>query len=380
VRDRSPEGLHDRRPGRGLLGRRDFRLLWIGETASGLGNSITLVALPLTAVVVLDAGATAVGVLTAAAWLPWLLVGLPMGAWVDRARKRPLMVACDLLSATALVSVPLAAWLGVLTLAQLVAVALVAGTVAVCFGTTYHAYIPVVLGGRDLLAGNARLQGSEAATQVAGPGTAGLLAQAFGGATGLLADAATFLVSALCLARIRVAEPVPARHEERVPLRRQIVEGLRFVGRDRYLRPLVAYGALANLALMGYQAVQVVFLVRTVGVNPATVGLLLFAAGAFLVGLGITVANVVVGTFRQSYCPPHLLGRVVATAMVVNHSTIPVGSLAGGLLGDAVGSRPAMWIMTGLLAPCWLVLALSPVGRVRDLPLTAGAAGITARA
>jgi hypothetical protein len=123
-----------------------------------------------------------------------------------------------------------------------------------------------------------------------------------------------------------VAEPVPARHEERVPLRRQIVEGLRFVGRDRYLRPLVAYGALANLALMGYQAVQVVFLVRTVGVNPATVGLLLFAAGAFLVGLGITVANVVVGTFRQGYCPPHLLGRVVATAMVVNHSTIPVGS------------------------------------------------------
>jgi hypothetical protein len=138
-------------------------------------------------------------------WLPWLLVGLPMGAWVDRARKRPLLVACDLTSATALASVPVAAWLGVLTLAQLVAVALVAGTVAVCFGTAYHAYIPVVLDGRDLLAGNARLQGAEAATQVAGPGAAGLLTQAFGAASGLLADAVTFLVSAACLTRIGVA-------------------------------------------------------------------------------------------------------------------------------------------------------------------------------
>jgi MFS family permease len=431
VRDPSPERLRGA-PGRlsgGPLGRRDFRLLWIGETASGLGNSITLVALPLTAVVALDAGATAVGLLAAAAWLPWLLVGLPMGAWVDRAHKRPLMVACDLVSATAVASVPVAAWLGVLTLAQLVAVALVAGTVAVCFSTAYHAYIPVVLDGRDLLAGNARLQGSEAATQVAGPGAAGLLAQAFGAAAGLLADALTFLVSAVCLARIRAVEPARAPREDRAPLGRQIVEGLRFVARDRYLRPLVAYGALANLALMGYQAVQVVFLVRTLGVSPATVGLLLtggsvggvvgallagritrrygtarglvlmqlvagpsallmalttagpglllFALGAFLVGAGITVANVVVGSFRQMYCPPHLLGRVVATAMMINHSTIPVGSLVGGVLGDAVGYRPAMWIMTGLLAPCWLVLALSPVGRSRDLPRSAEPARIT---
>ena len=403
-----------------MLARRDFRLLWVGETTSGLGNSITLVALPLTAVVVLDAGTTAVGLLSAAVWLPWLVVGLPLGAWVDRRRKRPSMIACDLLAATALASVPVAAWSGVLTLAQLVAVALVCGTAAVCFMTAYHAYIPVVLGGRDLLAGNARLQGSEAATQVAGPGAAGLLAQAFGAAAGLLADAVTFLVSAVCLRRISVAEPVHAPSRDRPALRRQVAEGLRFVARDRYLRPLVAYGALANLALLGYQAVQVAFLVRTVGLSPATLGLLLtggslggvvgallagpvtrrfgtarglilmqvvagpaallmalttpgsglllFALGAFLVGVGITVANVVVGSFRQAYCPPRLLGRVVATTMVVNHSTIPVGALVGGVLGDAVGYRAAMWIMTGLLAPCWLVLAVSPVGRDRDLP------------
>ncbi|WP_354670133.1 MFS transporter [Streptomyces sp. S.PNR 29] len=406
----------------GVFAQRDFRLLWVGETVSGLGNSVTAVALPLIAVVVLDADSTAVGLITAAVWLPWLLVGLPVGAWVDRVRKRPLMIACDLVSAAALVSVPLAAWLDALTFRHMVVVALICGTAAVCFNTAYHSYIRIVLDGRNLLEGNAKLQGSEAVTQVAGPGAAGLLAQAFGAVTALVADAVTFLVSAVCLKRIRAAEPDRAPDDERDSLRRQITEGLRFVSRDRYLRPMVTWGAMINMALMGYQAVQVVFLVRTVGLNPATVGLLLagvstggiagalvatritrrfgtargllllqavtapfalllpmttagpglllFATGAFAVGTGISVANIVVGSFRQSYCPPHMLGRVVATAMMINHSTIPLGSLLGGVLGDAVGYRPAMWITTAAVAPCWLILALSPMRRERDLPQT----------
>ncbi|WP_229889021.1 MFS transporter [Streptomyces mirabilis] len=258
---------------------------------SGLGNSITVVALPLIAVEVLDADSTAVGLLAA----------------------------------------------------------------AVCFNTAYHSYIPIVLDGRNLLEGNAKLQGSEAAVQVAGPGAAGLLAQAFGAVAGLLADAVTFLISVVCLKRMRGVEPEHAPGEERPPLRRQIVEGLRFVGRDPYLRPMVTWGAVINMALMGYQAVQVVYLVRTVGLNPAMVGLLLtsgsaggivgallangfsrrfgtargllllqgatapfallmpmttagpelllFATGGFFVGIGISVANIVVGSFRQTYCP-----------------------------------------------------------------------------
>lgn len=416
-------GMPDRLRTRwGVFTQRDFRLLWTGETVSGLGNSMTVVALPLIAVQVLDAGSTAVGLLAAAVWLPWLLLGLPAGAWVDRVRKRPLMIACDLVTAVALVSIPLAAWLDALTFRHLVVVALMCGLAAVCFNTAYHSYIRIVLDGRDLLEGNAKLQGSEAATQVAGPGAAGLLAQTFGAATALAADAVTFLVSAVCLKRIGVVEPARAPDDEGVPLRRQVTEGLRFVGRDRYLRPMVTWGAVINMALMGYQAVQVVFLVRTVGLNPAMVGLLLtsgstggivgalvatrfsrrfgtargllllqiatapcvlllpmttagpglllFAVGAFLVGIGICVANIVVGSFRQTYCPPHMLGRVVATAMMINHSTIPLGSLLGGVLGDAVGYRPAMWIMTGVVAPSWLILALSPMRGERDLPQT----------
>ncbi|MEU3282796.1 MFS transporter [Streptomyces antibioticus] len=406
----------------GVFARPDFRLLWIGETVSGLGNSVTGVALPLIAVVVLDTNSTAVGLLAAAVWLPWLLVGLPIGAWADRMRKRPLMIACDLVSVAALASIPLAAWLDALTYQHLVVVALICGTAAVCFNTAYHSYIRIVLDGRDLMEGNAKLQGSEAAAQVAGPGVAGLLVQAFGAVTALVADAATFLISALCLKRIRVVEPDQVPDEKRASARQQIIEGLRFVGRDRYLRPMVTWGAVVNMALMGYQAVQVVFLVRTVGLNPAMVGLLLtsgstggiagalvatrvsrrfgtargllllqaatapfvlllpmttagpglllFVMGAFLVGIGISVANIVVGSFRQSYCPPHMLGRVVATAMMINHSTIPLGSLLGGVLGDTVGYRPAMWIMTGIVAPSWLILAMSPMRRERDLPQT----------
>ncbi|MCX4462022.1 MFS transporter [Streptomyces sp. NBC_01340] len=410
------------RTGWGVLTQRDFRLLWVGESVSGLGNSVTAVALPLIAVEVLDADSTAVGLLAAAVWLPWLLVGLPVGAWVDRIRKRPLMMACDLVAGAALLSIPSAVWLDALTLQHMVVVALICGAAAVCFDTAYHSYIRIVLDGRDLLEGNAKLQGSESAVRVAGPGVAGLLAQAFGAVTGLLADAVTFLISAVCLKRIEVVEPDRAPDEERAPLRRQIIEGLRFVGRDPYLRPMVTWGAAINMALMGYQAVQVVFLVRTVGLNPALVGmlltsgsvggivgalmasrfsrrfgsargllllqavtapfallmpmtttgpgLLLFAMGGFLVGIGISVANIVVGSFRQTYCPPHMLGRVVATAMMINHSTIPVGSLLGGVLGDTVGYRPAMWIMTGLVAPCGLILVMSPMRRERDLPGT----------
>lgn len=404
----------------GVFTQPDFRLLWTGETVSGLGNGITAVALPLIAVELLNVSSTAVGLLAGAVWLPWLLVGLPVGAWVDRMHKRPLMITCDLVAVAALVSVPLAAWLDALTFQHLVVVATICGTAAVCFNTAYHSYIRIVLDGRDLLEGNAKLQGSEAATRVAGPGVAGLLAQTLGAVTALVADAVTFLISAVCLKRISVVEPDRAPDEERVPLRRQIMEGLRFVGRDRYLRPMVTWGAVINMALMGYQAVQVVFLVRTVGLNPGMVGLLLtsgstggiagalvatrvsrrfgtargllllqiatapfvlllpmttagpglllFAMGAFLVGIGVSVANVVVGSFRQTYCPPDMLGRVVATAMMINHSTIPIGSVLGGVLGDTVGYRQAMWIMTGVVALSWLILATSPMRRERDLP------------
>jgi predicted MFS family arabinose efflux permease len=416
----SPSAASGRRSRWGLLAQRDFRLLWTGETSSGFGNYVTSVALPLIAVTTLHSSPLAIGVLAAAVWLPWLVIGLPVGAWVDRLPKRPVMITCNLVSATLFLSVPVAWWLDTLTIGHLVAVGLLSGCSTVFFSTAYHVYLPTIVDEPHLMEGNAKLQGSESATQVVGPGLGGIIAQAFGAVMGLLIDALSFLVSTVCLLRIRATEPPPERPEQRENLRKEISEGLRFVVSDPYLRPIVTYGAMANLALDGYQAVQVVFMVRTVGVGSATVGaliaaagiggilgamvagpigrrfgtargmlicqlgaapfgllmpltspgfgLLFFVVGSMMVVAGLVASNITLNSFRQSYCPPRLLGRVVATTMFLNYSTIPIGALLGGALGTYVGTRPTMWIMTVLLLLCSLILLLGPIRKTRDFP------------
>lgn len=411
----------------GLLAQRDFRLLLVGETASGLGNGITTVALPLVAVLTLQATALDVGLLAAAVWLPWLIMGLPAGAWVDRLPRRGIMIVCNLVSAAMYASVPIAGWLDQLTLTHLFIVALVCGTSAVFFSTACHAYVPAILAQPDLADGNAKLQVSEAGTRVLGRSAAGFTAQALGATVGLLLDSLTFLVSTVCLLGIRTREERPARQAGGTSLVREIAEGLRFLNRDPYLRPIVIYGATLNLLLMGYQAVQVVFLVRTIGVSAGVVGLLvmcaslggvlgallatrlcrrwgnaralvlsqalacpfalllplttpglgllLFASGAFVLGVGVSVGNVVVGTFRQSYCPPHLLGRVSSASMATNQGTIAIGSALGGVLGSAIGIRPTMWVLTAPLALTWLLVTFSPAGGERELPLAVSPEG-----
>lgn len=403
----------------GLRRSRDFRLLWLGETTSRLGSGVTGVALPLVAVVSLHASPFVVGLLPAAVWSPWLVVGLPAGAWIDRLPRRPVMLACDVVSGLALASVPAAAWAGVLTLAQLLATAVATGTASVFFSTAYHAYLPAIVDADDLTEANAKLQGSESAAQVAGPGLGGALAQLFGAVTGLLADAASFAVSAACLLSIRTEERRPSPPPERQSLRSQIAAGVRFVSGDRYLRALTAYGAASNLALTGYQAIQVLFLVRVAGLAPATVGLvgsvaaaggvagalaarrlanrfgtargvvvcglvanpfavllplvgpgprLAFAAGGTVVVAGVVAGNVIKSTFRQTYVPAEILGRATTSMQLVNYGTIPLGALLAGALADGAGIRPAMWVTTALVAASPLVLALGPVGRLRELP------------
>ncbi|WP_308250143.1 MFS transporter [Sphaerisporangium fuscum] len=404
----------------GLLRDRDFRLLWIGETTSGFGSSLTAIALPLVAVTTLHAGPFVVAALVAVTWLPWLVVGLPAGAWVDRLPRRPVMLACDAVSFLLFVSVPAAAWWGVLTVGHLLVVALLAGTAKVFFQTAYQAYLPTVVAHGDLREGNAKLQGSESAVQVAGPGAGGLLAQAFGTVTGLLADAVTFLVSAVCLLAIRTREAPRPRVRRATTLRREIGEGLRFTARDPYLRVLTLFGAASNLALVGYQSILVVFLVREVGVSPGAVGLLSAATGlggvagaagasflarrfgsaraliacellgapfALLIPLatpgpglafvlvgglvvvaGVVAGNVLKSSFRQAYTPRALMGRVSVSMQFLNYGTIPLGAVLAGALGDALGTRATMWIMTGALTLTGLILLAGPLRRERDLP------------
>ena len=402
----------------GLLARRDFRLLWTGETTSCLGSSIGGVALPLVALSALHASVFAVSALTAAAWLPWVLIGLPAGAWVDRLPRRPVMIAADVVSVAAFGSVPVAAWCGALTTVQLMCATLAGGTASVFFKTAYRAFLPALLAAGDLLEGNAKLQGSEQVANVAGPGAAGVIAQAAGAVCGVLADAASFAVSAICLSRIRVAEP--PRVARRRNLRHEIGEGLAIVVRDPLLRASAVYGCLSNLTLVGCQAVLVVFLIRIVGLSagvtgallavtslggvlgallarpaarrfgtarvvfygrtlltPACLlipladrgpGLALFVLGSVTVVSAIVAGNVIWGGWLQSYYPGKLLGRVSTSVQVFNYGSIPLGAIVAGALASHLGVRVALWIMLSGLVLSVLVLLASPLRHLRDLP------------
>jgi Major Facilitator Superfamily len=304
----------------GLLRQRNFRLLWIGETVSTAGSAMAVVGVPLLAVTVLHAGTFAVAVLTAAAYLPWLVIGLPAGAWVDRLPPRPLMIACDMISALLFASLPAAAWIGVLSTGQVVVVALLAGAANVLFATAYQVCLPALITTAELVEGNASLQGAASVATIGGRGAAGLAAEAIGAAPALLFNAGSFLVSAACLLRIRPPAPAPSAPAPGPPAPAPgppapapgapapapprpapappapapappvstlppparwtgVRAGLRFVARDPYLRPLTLYGTAANLAYTGNLALVVVFLVRVIGLGAAAVGLLTAASG-----------------------------------------------------------------------------------------------------
>ncbi|MFI9361824.1 MFS transporter [Kitasatospora sp. NPDC053057] len=402
----------------GLFAQHDFRLLWAGQTVSRLGSSVTTVALPLVAVLTLDAGPLATGLLTSAIWLPWLLFGLPAGVWVGRVPRRAVMIGCNLGSAALFASVPLAGWFGVLTMAQLLAVAFLSGLCSVFFDAADQAYLPELVAPEDLIEGNAKLTGSGSAAEVAGRGLAGLIVQLVGAAAGLLIDAVSFLIAAGTLLRIRARpEPVVREHAD---LSAQVREGLSFLLRDPYLRAFLCFGAAANFALMGYQSILALFLVRAAGIAPGWVGALasaaavggvlgslvarplcrrlgtargtrivlltvtpfgllmplagpgagtvLYVIGSLAVVAAVVLCNIVLGSFRQSYTPPELLTRVAAGSMFALHATIPLGALTGGALGELIGLRATMWVMTGLLALAGTLPLFSPLRTLRELP------------
>jgi Transmembrane secretion effector len=409
----------------GLLWHRNFRLLWIGETISGAGTSMAAIGVPLLAVTVLKASTFAVSALTAAAYLPWLLIGLPVGAWVDRLATRPLMITCDLISALLYATLPVAAWLGVLNTGQVVAVALLAGAANVFFATAYQVYLPSLVTAADLVEGNAKLQGGAQVASIGGRGLAGLAAEAIGAAPALLFNSASFLVSAACLLRIRppakpAAPDPPAGPPRRSRLHEQTWEGIRFVARDPYLRFFTIYAAVSNLAYAGNLALVVVFLVRVAGLSSAAVGVLTatsglggllgalvarrlarvlgtaralllttlgsglsgllipltakgpriayYVAGSALVAGGIVIGNVILGSFRQAYCPPAMLGRVTASMRFLTFGAIPLGALLAGALGTVLGIRNGLWAVLAIFAASGLFLLTRDIRTARDLP------------
>jgi MFS family permease len=395
-------------------------LLWAGQTVSEVGSSVTTLALPLLALLTLHATTFEVGALTACTNAAFIIVALPAGAWVDRWRKRRVLVWSDAGRVLVLGSIPVAKELGVLTLGQLYVVALLAGVLTVFFDVAYQSYLPVLVEPDQLIDGNGKLGASQAFGQVAGPGVGGLLVGAVGAAYAVVADAASFGVSAIATLLIHRPEPAPPARAEGRRLRTEIREGLHFVVTHPILRQITGCTATSNFFNGFFNALIAVFMVRVLHTSAGVIGIVfsagsvggllggglagrigarvgtarviwlsiglagpfqLIATAAFhgwgllLVGVGVfassatsVVYNTAQVSYRQRICPPELLGRMNASVRFIVWGTLPLGALAGGVLGEVIGVRPTLVLgaLGGWMATLWVVF--SPLFGLRDVP------------
>ncbi|HYV22413.1 MAG TPA: MFS transporter [Candidatus Bathyarchaeia archaeon] len=402
-----------------LSGNPDFIKLWTGFTIARVGSQITVLALPLTAVLLLGAGATETGLLVAAQMAPSIVAGLFIGVWVDRLPRRPIMVVSDLGSAIVIGTVPLAAALGTLSLTQLYIVSFVGGAFAVSTDLARAAFVPSLVGRTRLVAANSRLQASNAVAQVAGPSLGGILVQALTAPIAMLWDAVGFVVSAVFIAAIRAAE-TPRPRETARSVWHEVTDGLRWVREQPIVLRSITAIALANIEWFAVQGVLVVYATRELGLSPALLGISLAAIGplsllgAALAGpltarwglgpvmiaalfletlsrlllpfaggtpvqaatvlglsqalLGLTVPLWVVGSASlvQALTPEHLLGRVSSATRFVGFAVAPPAAFAAGIVGDLIGLRPTLFACAAIAALAFLYLFFSPVRRYRQ--------------
>ena len=384
-------------PKGGLWRHADFMRLWGAQTISQVGSQITLLAMPLTAIVTLEASAFEVALLGALEYAPFLLVTLPAGVWVDRLRRRPLLIIADVGRALVLATVPVAWALDVLTIWQLFVVGLAAGTLTVLFDVAYVPYIASLVARERLVDANSKMEITRSAAQAAGPGLGGALVQLLSAPFALATDAVSFVLSGLLLARIRTPEEQPS--EDAVSARstrRELAEGLRYVIHHPYFRPIMATTAASNFfgsAIWG--PLLLLYGVRVLELDAATIGVALaignvgVIAGAFavrpissLLGIGRTIAasavlfgptvlliplapksqpvplivvslaiagfggvvfNVTIRSLVQAITPNRLLGRTTAVVRMIVWGVIPLGTLLGGALASTIGIRGAIW-------------------------------------
>jgi MFS family permease len=405
-----------------LFSFRDFRLLLLGQTTSQVGAQVSGVALPLLAVLTLQAGPLELGLVTASSTVAFALIGLPAGAWLDRVRRRPVLVAGDLIRAVLLATIPLTAAFGGLSITQLVVVSLLSGGARVLFDIGYQSYVPAVIGRDRVLAGNSAMETVRAGGEVVGPAAGGWLVTALGAANVVAVQAVAFAVSAVSLLAIRTPEPAPVRPVDRPNLSAEIVAGLRFVLRNRVLRATALASAASNVAFAIASAVTVIFLARTLSLSATAIGLVLAAGsvsamlaaaltprlsrrygsariiwlslavtgpvnlitplaqpgwssvlvvlGPAVGGAGQLVYAITNSSMRQQLCPDRLLSRVTATMRFLIMGCLPLGALAGGGLGEMVGLRVTLWVSGTLLTVAALPVYLTLRGTrdSADLP------------
>lgn len=385
----------------GVARDRDFALLWAAESVSQVGTQFTVVVLPLLAAVTLNASPFAIGLLAAAGGLPHLLFGLFAGAWIDRMRRRPVMIVADVGRCVLLLTIPAAAWAGALTIPLLIGVAFLVETLTVFFDLAYLSYVPSLVPHDRLVEANSRLEASASASQVIGPAIGGAVVRLVGAPLAMAVDAISYLLSAAFLVRVRAREAEPVRAAE-ADITREIREGLATLWRNPVLRGLALASATVNLGGFIFLAVYVLYLVRVLHLDAGAVGLV-FAMGGigalagsvaatpargrwgarrtlvgslFLFGVfGLTVPLAVLFpryalpmilasellqwfalviysinavSVRQAITPGHLLGRVSGSVQFLSYGARTVASLLGGLLGSRIG-LPATLVIGAML-------------------------------
>ena len=397
----------------GLWKDSDFVKLWLGRTVSNFGSGITGIALPLTAVLVFGATPIQMGILGALDGVSVLVIGLVAGVWVDRVRRRPLLIATDLGRAVILGTIPLAALLGVLRIGQLYVVAALAGMLTVIFNVASPAFVPSLIPPESLVEGNSKLGISDSLAEIGGPAVAGPLVQLISAPFAILFDALSFLFSACCLGLIHTPEPPPTAREQRKSLWYDLVEGLRMVLKNPLLRALA--GSAGTFSLFGnfIGALYALYVIRQLGAPPIFLGLLIATGGVSALvgallaervvrrfGLGRTVGmglfmygvtglliplaggsvalalsllffSQLIGdasvsiyliaevSLRQSIVPANVLGRANASMLLLSQGVAPLGALLAGILGGMIGLRLTILIgvLGVMLAGTWLLLS-----------------------
>lgn len=398
-----------------------FNRFWLGETLSLLGTQVTVLALPLTAILILDASPGQLGLLGAAQFLPYLLFTMLAGAWLDRRRRRPALVAAHLVRALLIGLVPAAALLGLLQFEWLLVAVFLVGSLTVVYEVGWLAYLPSIVDRSRLVAANSRLVASSSAAQVGGPGLAGLLIAIVSAPFALVLDAVSYLVAAASLASIRTPEATPAEGTPRPPLLRDMLDGLQTTFRSSILRAFALEAATYNVFATIVTTLLVLFALRELGLDPATIGLVLsvgavgallgsvvaapvarrlglgralvaamvvacaaslaipFAGGPpivaagllaavfFVEGFGVAISVVHVVSIRQAVTPDDGLAKMNGAYRTLTYGAIPLGALLGGFLAESIGLRATIAVAAVIIAAAPLWVIRSPIPGIRSL-------------
>ncbi len=411
--------------GGGVFTNRDFVKLWAGESVSLIGTEVTQFAMPLVAILTLNATVLQVGVLNALRFVPVIVLSLFAGVWLDRRRRRPVLIACALANALLIGLVPITSVAGVLSIGVLYVVVTLTGALSMTYDVGSMSYVPALVERKHLSQGNGAIQASSSFAGVAGPGLAGFLVGLITAPITLAVDAVSYLFVVAGLLTIKRREPEPEPVPPDTTVWRSVTEGLRAVYGNSMLRALLSQGTVMNLSFGIFITIFVVYAIRTLGLRPLELGIVMAAAaigslvGAtftgritralglgrtmiitvilvsvspvllllprdasllaisvlglsqFLSGFNVTVNNVNAITIRQLVTPSRLMARMNATYRMQLFGVAPIGMLGGGLIGTAFGLRTGLIIaVIGMAIPVvWIFF--SPVYRLKELPASA---------